>query len=254
MKTKIVILSSVVLVLFAINVRAADILSYDFDSSIPNYLYGYTYEENNPDNGAPTHDNGTVAATGGVGGTGGFVATFDMTLANGGWAGFGAGFGDWNGAGNYALIANASSLADITFQMDARADGLTGNSAGVTFELKFEAADDTITPPDGDGDTDVLLTLQTPATLTSSFQTFTSTLDSWTVANGTFEQLQTFLAGVENINLNIGYGAGGDLPDFGNDAGNILSADNYMVAVVPEPSTLALFGLGGMIMLLRRRK
>ena len=249
---KTLVLSLVGLCSFGLtSFNASAVLDYDFDAVTPDYTYGYTYAEG----GTHSHDGGVFAPSAGQGGTGGWIATFDMTGATGGWAGFGGGFGDWVGVGNYGALANASSLADITFSLDAKAGGLTGASAGVTFELKFEGQDDTIVPADGDEDTDVLLMVQLYPTLTSSFQTITSSLDAWTVTEGSFEQLQAFVGGVENINLNIGYGGGGDVPEFGNDADNTLSADNYSITVVPEPSGLALLGLGlAGVALIKRRK
>ncbi len=50
------------------------------------------------------------------------------------------------------------------------------------------------------------------------------------------------------------YDADGTLAAFGNDAGNIIAADNFSVTVVPEPSALALLSLGGIIMLIARRR
>jgi len=243
------VLSSATLV-FAFSVQADTVLSFDFDAASPDYKYGYTYSEF----GTGTHDNGVFSATGGNGGTAGLVTTFNTTPMSGGWAGFGTGLGDWRPAANYEALAGFATLSDLTLTLDARAGGLTGASAGVTFELKFEAPDNTITPNDGDTDTDVLLRLTSSRTLTSDFQTFSSTLNTWTVAGGSVDQLKTYVGAVGNINFNIAYDANGTLPAFGNDADNSLAVDNYAITVVPEPSTLALVGLGGIALLIRRRR
>lgn len=250
MNLKSTVLATAALAFTAGVCQANTVLAFDFDTKNSEYKYGYTYSEF----GTGTHDNGVFSPTGGNNGTGGMVATFNTTAMSGGWAGFGAGVGDWSGAANYGVLAGLTSLADITLSLDARAGGLTGASAPIKFELKFEAVDNTILPADANTDTDVLLTLTLNRNLTSEFQTFTSTLDTWTVAAGSLAQLQTYVGSLGNINFNMAYDANGTLPAFGNDAGNFLAVDNYALTAVPEPSALTLFGLGGLALFLRRRR
>jgi len=250
MNLKTIVLAAATVALPGLNSEANSLLSFDFDGVNSDYKYGYTYSEF----GSGSQDNGIFSATGGNGGTGGLVVSFDTTSMSGGWAGIGAGLGAWSPVGNYSPLVGLQSLADITFKVDGKAGGLTGASAGVTFELKFEAVDNTIVPNDSNTDTDVLLQLTSSRTLTSEFQTFTSTLDTWTVAGGSLAQLQSYIGSVGNINFNVAYDANGTLPAFGNDAGNSFAFDNYSLTVVPEPSTLALAGLGAMVLLFRRRR
>jgi hypothetical protein len=49
----------------------------------------------------------------------------------------------------------------------------------------------------------------------------------------------------QSSNLRIQHGAGG----FGFDANNIIRIDNVVIGTIPEPNTLALIGLCGLMLL-----
>lgn len=223
---------------------AATLLSFNFESPVP-YFYGYTYQETG--SSTFTNNGGNPTAGAGSGGTAGALSTFNMTGASGGYAGFGTGFGGT--PANASAISGANSLADFSFTIDARADGMTGASAGIGLELKFEVPDNFFLPADANTDADTLLVLTLSRSLTTTFQTFSTTLADWTVTSGSLALLKSNVSSLSNINLNLGYGSGGNVPEFGNDAGNVLAADNYTLSVVPEAGTtaLGLLALGGLL-------
>ncbi|HEX8309893.1 MAG TPA: PEP-CTERM sorting domain-containing protein, partial [Chthoniobacteraceae bacterium] len=99
-----------------------------------------------------------------------------------------------------------------------------------------------------------LLTLSLNHTITSTFQTFTSSLNNWNLNEGSLASLKENVGSLNFISLNIGYNSNGALDAFGRDADNAISVDNFAVAAVPEPGTasLCLLTLGGL--LARRRR
>jgi hypothetical protein len=100
------------------------------------------------------------------------------------------------------------------------------------------------------------ITLSHNFTVTSTMQTFSSSLDTWTVStkstDGSVADLQT---AVGNGTLTGGYfqlqtdGSG-----FSSGPDKILSMDNITVsAPVPEPASLGLIGTGALALLARRK-
>lgn len=226
---------------------AATLLTTDFDTVFLGYDYAYVYQET----GSGSHNDGVITGGQGTAGSAGLLSTFDTTNISGNFAGIGTGFG--GNQGSFSSISDAASLADLSYTLDSRADGLTGSTLTVRFELKFEAPDNTILPVDGDGNTDILLRLHFDTSLTTTFQTFSSSLDSWVVDEGSLAQVQTYLGSMNNINLNIAHDANGALPQIGNDSNNVIAADNYTLSAVPEPGSVSL-GLVAMVGLLARRQ
>ena len=233
----------------SVSAKAATLLSFDFESNNFAYYYGYIYQEFG--SGTVNNNGNNPTAGAGQGGTAGARTTFNMTNVSGGYAGLGMGFG--GNPANATRIAGAASLADFAFTIGLRADGLTGSSVGVGLELKFEVPDNYFLPADGNTDADTLLVLSLNRTLTTTYQTFTTTLADWTITSGSLAQLKSNLGALNNINMNIGYGSGGNVPEFGNDANNVLAADNYTLSVVPEAGTAPL-GLLSIVSLRARRR
>ena len=234
----------------ASSASAASLLNADFDSTNPGYVYAYSYQAT----GSSSNNNGqpSPVAGVGVGGTAGTVATFNTTLMGGNSAGFGHGFGGT--PTNASAIAGATSLADFSFSLAALATGMTGTSAPVRYEIKFEAPDGTLGATNGQ--TDVLLTLSFFASLTTAYSTTSNTLAAWIIDNGTLAQVQANLGALSNINVNISYD-GALVPAFGLDSDNTISADNLSFSVadpIPEPSSLLLGALGVLGFAARRRR
>ncbi len=221
--------------------HAVTLVSYNFDTPPSAYLYGYTYG-----GGSFTNNINAPTAGAGTGGTAAASATFNTTGMVGS-SGIGLGFG--GSPSNSASIAGATSLADFTFTIDLRTAGTTGSSAGLNLELRFQAPDNFYLPADGDSDGDSLLTLRYNAAVPNTFQTFNTTLADWFVQDGSLANLQTNLAFLSNINLNVPYDADQTMPDFGNDTGNVIAADNFTLSVIPEASTASLFllAVGGLV-------
>lgn len=234
----------------SLSAQAATLLSFDFESNSFSYYYGYTYQQTGT--GSFANNNGNPTAGAGRLGTAGALTTFNTTGSAGDFAGFGTGFGA--NPANANAISSASALGDFSFTIDVRSDGLTGASAGVEFEIKFEAPDNSILPGDGGTETDVLLGLRFNRTVTSTYQTFATTLADWTVYTGSLATLKSNLGTLNNINFNIAHNSNGAYASYGNDANNVLAADNYTLSVVPEAgtATLGLLAIGGL--LARRRR
>jgi len=227
---------------------AVTLLSFDFDSTSPAYTYAYSYQETGS---SSNNDGKPISVAGvGVGGTAGGVATFDTTSMSGSFAGIGYGFG--GSSAGFAAIVNAITLADFSFSLAARAGGLSSTTTTLKYEFKFEAPDGTLGATDGQ--TDVLLTLSLFPSATSTFSVTNNTLAAWNIENGSLAQLKTNLAALNNINFNLGYDAGGNLSDFGNDANNSILADNYLLTVIPEPSSLVISALGLLGLAARRKR
>ena len=228
---------------FTCQLPAADLLSYNFDDALPAYRYGYGYQET----GSSANDNGIYVPGAGAGGTTGLVSTFDTNNMSGGYAGFGTGFGGGDALGGFAEISSLTTLQGLSYTLDLSAAGLSGTAAVVQMEIKFEAPDNTIQPPDADTGTDVMLRLQLNVEINATFETFTSPLSEWTIAAGSLADLRTYLSSLNNINFNINYGSGSNLPAFGNDSGNQIKADNYRLftSLPSTPFSTPVFPAGG---------
>ncbi|MEP2775882.1 MAG: choice-of-anchor R domain-containing protein [Luteolibacter sp.] len=111
-----------------------------------------------------------------------------------------------------------------------------------------------------------LETLTLSGTFTAnSLNTFTSTGLSlqadttyWLVVRGentsSFAWLGDTDAATVGTNNNRLFGNGGSTPDTWNSASGILNAATINATAVPEPSSVGLLGLGGLALILRRRR
>ena len=107
-----------------------------------------------------------------------------------------------------------------------------------------------------DGSSDPLKnTTMATVYLTSSLDGFADEIDSDTVAAGALESFSFDLSGTQfNALSSITFKLSAS--DDGNDNADILRLDDVVLngTVIPEPASLALLGLGGLMLLPRRRR
>lgn len=164
------------------------------------------------------------------------------------------------GGGEFAVFADdgnplpSSDPADYTFYIDVK---VTGNSipTPVPFTVyQFNDNYDTEQGEDGNGDTVVNGAENWNSTLApvlvdgAGYVTSSYTLDSGAIGADSGVTTPTFDPTV-SLQWRFAFGAG----EFGFDGGNSLHIDNIRLEVVPEPASMALLGVGGLMMMLRRR-
>jgi hypothetical protein len=217
------------------------LVNADWDANTPTYQYGYTYQ-----NAGSSSFTAAVTPGVGVGGSAGYRIAFDFTNASGAFWGGGGGAGQVPIA--TPLLA-VTGLSQFTYSFAASATGFTATApatSGINISVSFTAPDGTLGPPDGNSDQIAAIDLDIAPynTVAGGFQTFSGTLAGGTFSGGTsLAQLQTFRAAVNQAQLNINFNGG---TDFGADNNNVVVLDNVLLTQVPEPTSLALAGLGGL--------
>jgi len=132
--------------------------------------------------------------------------------------------GPWTATIEFTIAAGYSvNLANITFdhQMLTNNGTFQGPGHGATFELQLDGSI-----------YDSVLTLDNVAASNSGTDTFTES--------------RTLGAGTHTLTIKA--------DKYTMTSGNNMGIDNLSFNTVPEPSSAALFGLGGLALILRRRK
>lgn len=184
----------------------------------------------------------------GVGGSQAFIMGMDNTLmAQGtrpGWAGGNVGGG---GPVDYSSVTSAD-LKDYRLNFAARVEGLAPGreSTPVTVQLHFLAPDDTLQPPDGDTNRDLLLRLNVDVSgLTSEWKTFTPLLKEGSVNAGTLANFQDHFNKIDEISFQFQILNSHQDEVWGYDADNRIVVDDFklerLVAATP-PLNVQLVG------------
>lgn len=158
----------------------------------------------------------------------GFDFTVDNNAGEGGGGGFFAGLGFYNGGAERALVGNAWTGLNygIAGPIGANASS-TAYAVGTTVHLVAK-----LTVVDGGTANDTIELFINQLTEGSADASVTGTLDDFT-----------------SLTHRAGNGAGQ------TTLSNLVVADDYLsAAAVPEPSSSALLSLGGLALILRRRK
>jgi hypothetical protein len=147
-------------------------------------------------------------------------------------AGYGFGFG---GKGNFSGDAStftSTNLSDYVLSFDLRVEGLSEglHSANGEFQLRFDAPDDTLQPPDADTASDVLLQVNLPVTGLSNWTHQVLTLDQGRIGDGSLQKFAQFKTRIENVNFGFNWNNAGDY--FGFDADNGIYMDNIRLELV----------------------
>ncbi len=135
---------------------------------------------------------------------------------------------------NQDLSHNWSATDSFTLDLIAMNPRWSGGAAGVRVQLR-QASDDVVLWDSGLVDVSGTVTTTAPATYTGTGHELSWNIDA-----------STFITGSAGEQINVRIAA---------EAGTVY-ADNVSLSfdTVPEPSTTALLGLGGLALILRRRK
>jgi hypothetical protein len=157
-----------------------------------------------------------------------FQITWDSTLDAGSYQY--AGIGGGNG-GNGIIPATGDPLSQLTLSLALAEIGSTSSGAFAIYLDQYVSG------------TQTWQEQFNPTTTTDgSFTTFSSTLNLGTGVSGTYNSALPISVGIDN---NSGWP---------NAAGNQMFIDNVLVTAVPEPASLAPFGLGAAGLLALRRR
>lgn len=204
-------------------------------------------------------------------GTGGATATngdpgnsFDPAagslnyLTNSGYTGFDP-TQDFSGSFDYT-IGGANEFYDaIGFWVGDVDTGLTAGAGNfVRVDLKRATFSRRASIYDGSGytDSDKLFNGDNNNNYSLSVGTQYSATFAWTAATGTFEFDLGRAAGTSDVMSFTGYSFNSDEVHFGFGTSDVTgNFDNIsLTGTIPEPSSTALIGLGGLALILRRRK
>ena len=168
----------------------------------------------------------------GVGGSKAFAMAMDNSLIATDppgvpqWAGGNAG---GVGPADYVSLTS-SDLKDYRLKLAARVEGLAEAQAEtpITVQLSFNAPDDTIQPPDGDTNRDLLLRLNLNITgIQTNWQTFTSLLKDAAVDSGSLANFQTHFSKTDEIAFQFQIQNPHQLAVWGSDADNQIVIDDF---------------------------
>lgn len=166
---------------------------------------------------------------------------FDDTVFNGYLAanpggGFGYGFGGGANFDNDTTKFISTNREDYLLSFDLRVEGLQPgtNTASGEFQIRFDAPDDTLQPPDANGDPDALMQVNLEFVATSNWTHYVFTLDQGTIGGGSEENFALYSSFINNIN----FAANWNNPEaFGYDGDNAIYVDNVRLDVIQQVPT-----------------
>ena len=225
----------------ATEAKAVALVDVNWDGSGPTAAYAYNYKSA----GGTLTTVASVATGGGAGGTNGYVAVTDSTLAPQGSGTY------WGAAATiehntlFDLSGAVNGATDLTYSIDVSLSGYVASRTTVSLRMEISFIDAGVTLYRGR-----VSPLWQVAT--GGFQTFSGDFTTLAAQGGTL--LQTALDA--NKPLRVKFAT--EIPSgsqFGYDAENVLAIDNVQVfapAPVPEPTSLALIAIGAMGLMRRR--
>ena len=225
--------------LFAQTTNLVSFTTFESDGR-PRFSYPYHYTYGGADPGGSIesfntfyYDPNDVGLTNAMG-----QFVFDDTVFNGFLAanpggGFGYGFGGGANFDNDTSKFIGTNREDYIVSFDCRVEGLQPGttSANGEFQIRFDAPDDTIQPPDGDGNSDTLMQVNIGFTATSNLTHYVFTLDQGGLGGGSADDFATYKSAINNINFAMNW----NNPEaFGYDGDNAIYIDNVKLEAIQK--------------------
>src|SRR5882672_6582461 len=205
------------------------------------YPYHYTYGGADPGGSSESFDTSYYDPndTGLTNAMGRF--TFDDTVFSGFLAanpggGFGYGFGGGANFDNDTSKFTSTNREDYLLSFDVRVEGLQPGmtTANGEFQIRFDAPDDTIQPPDADSNADALMQVNIGVTVSSNLTHHIFPLDQGSIAGGSQENFALYQSLINNINFAMNF----NNPEaFGYDGDNAVILDNIRLDVIQPVAT-----------------
>jgi hypothetical protein len=228
--------------LFAQTTNLVSFTTFESDGR-PRFSYPYHYTYGGADPGGSIesfntfyYDPNDVGLTNAMG-----QFVFDDTVFNGFLAanpggGFGYGFGGGANFDNDTSKFIGTNREDYIVSFDCRVEGLQPGttSANGEFQIRFDAPDDTIQPPDGDSNSDTLMQVNIGFTATSNLTHYVFTLDQGGLGGGSADDFATYKSAINNINFAMNW----NNPEaFGYDGDNAIYIDNVKLEAIQQGAT-----------------
>jgi len=228
--------------LFGQTTNLVSLTTFESDGR-PRYSYPYHYTYGGPDPGGSIESFNTFYYdpndTGLTNAMAQFVfddtvfATFLATYPGGG---FGYGFGGGANFDNDTTKFISTNREDYIVSFDCRVEGLqpASTSANGEFQIRFDAPDDTIQPPDPDGNSDTLLQVNIGFSASSNWTHYAFTLDQGGIGGGSDEDFALYQSFINNINFAMNWN---NPEPFGYDGDNAIYMDNIRLDVIQRVAT-----------------
>ena len=150
-------------------------------------------------------------------------------------SGYGFGFGgglNWTN-GDDGSVYVSTNLSDYILSFDAKVEGLKPEftTVGGEFQMRLDAPDDTIQPPDSNVDKDTLIQVNLNFNASSNWQHFVYTLDQGSIANGKTDlDFVLYRLLINEPRFGVNYHMPHDRFDYDGD--NAVYLDNIQLQVV----------------------
>jgi hypothetical protein len=150
--------------------------------------------------------------------------------------GFGYGFGGGLNFDGDATRFTSTNREDYIVSFDMKVEGLAPGSttADGEFQIRFDAPDDTIQPPDDNFDIDTLLQVNIPVHPSTNWTHYVFTLDQGSIGGGSEENFALYNSLISDPRFGVNF----NNPEaFGYDADNAIYIDNIRLDVVQNVVT-----------------
>jgi hypothetical protein len=164
-----------------------------------------------------------------------FDTSFYTPVPSGAWYGFGVG-GGFNQT-RFDVSNLSTNRADYVLTFEARAENLLPGTTTATgeFQVQLDTPDDTIQPPDSNGDADRVIQVNLPFEVGTNWTRFRLPLGEGGIGGGSERNLMLYSSSIDSVAFNVNFPNPGD--DFGFDPGNLVYMDNVRLEVISRPAS-----------------